>query len=153
METPAPHADADESIKELRCQLRCVREELSRIQKEIDWRVKEKKEALKAIKILEDEISALTQQKSHAAEAAERKPQPPRQPRAPKQTQPPKPAPAPVEEVVIPAGPGRVVCVMKVEVGTDVWKNLELHEVCCFPFLLVLLCAFPVCLFSPLHFV
>ena len=113
METTTARTVLDDTISETKFQLRAVRNELKRIEME-------REEALMAIKVLEEKLDELTKQKKRATRATAPKPQPAKQADAPKPAQAPKAAPAaaaaaaaaaaPVEEVVIPAGPGRVVC-------------------------------------------
>ena len=111
MEATTARTVLDDTISETKFQLRAVRNELKRIEME-------REEALMAIKVLEEKLDELTKQKKRATRATAPKPQPVKQSDAPKPAQAPKAAPAaaaaaaaaPVEEVVIPAGPGRVVC-------------------------------------------
>ena len=113
METPASFTDA-ENIEHLRYQLRTVRKELRRIERE-------RENALFTIKTLEDDINALLE-KSRKAEPPAPKPQAPKEVQAPKPTKPApakrapakpaatQPASAPVEEVTVPDPRGPVVC-------------------------------------------
>ena len=113
METPALYTDA-EKIEHLRYQLRTVRNELRRIERE-------RENALFTIKSLEDDINALLE-KSRKAEAPAPRTQAPKEVQAPKSAKPApakraptkpaatQPASAPVEEVTVPDPRGPVVC-------------------------------------------